>query len=191
MRVFVTGIGRCGTVSFKEACSHITNYSSAHETVNPKLVYPDNHIEVNPHMRQCIREVAKKYPNEKWIHLIRNKTDNVRSLSVLDDGVIMTCYWVLRGSTIGETPIDIAETYYRDENNLIRDQLKLYVPPENTMILYLDMIQNFWKSFWEFIGAEGDFQSSIQSWDTPHNTTEEREEAARLLLLEQEKGEQE
>jgi hypothetical protein len=32
MKIFVTGTGRCGTVTFSKACSHITNYTSGHKT---------------------------------------------------------------------------------------------------------------------------------------------------------------
>ena len=49
MNVFVLNTGRCGSMTFVEACRPITNFSSAHESRCAKLgaerfAYPDNHI---------------------------------------------------------------------------------------------------------------------------------------------------
>lgn len=173
--VFVTGIGRCGTYSFMKACEFFTNYNTGHETPTSRFEYGDDWIEVSPHIRHCIREIVVKYPEAKWIHLLREREDNVVSLMNLEEGKIMMCYRELRPSSIiPDTLRNTAEIYYRDENRIIEDQLKLYVPPVNQMQMKLDSIKPQWKSFMEFVGAEGSFEDSVNSWNTPYNTTAQR-----------------
>src|SRR5690606_4608104 len=113
MRVFVIGTGRCGSVSFREACRYMTNYTSGHETKCGLLEYPDNWIEVNPHLRCCIKAVADKYPEARWVHLIRKPKDCIDSLAALDKGEVMKVYEKLYGSvTPSSQPNDIAYRYY-------------------------------------------------------------------------------
>ena len=52
MNVFVLTTGRSGSLTFAEACRHITNFSCGHETRvgligAERLAYPDQHIEVD------------------------------------------------------------------------------------------------------------------------------------------------
>ncbi len=83
MRVFVLGTGRCGSKTFTKACQLVQGMTATHEsqahTMN--LSYPDNHIEVDPHLVWHLGPLSEKYPNAVWVHLNRNESDNVRSLS--------------------------------------------------------------------------------------------------------------
>ena len=52
MNVFVLNTGRCGSVTFIEACRHIHHYSAAHESRatyigEQRLAYAANHIEAD------------------------------------------------------------------------------------------------------------------------------------------------
>jgi hypothetical protein len=52
VNVFVLNTGRCGSVTFIEACRHIRNYSAAHESRatligEQRLAYAANHIETD------------------------------------------------------------------------------------------------------------------------------------------------
>lgn len=83
MRVFVLGTGRCGSATFAAACSHITNYTSAHESKAQQwndLDYPDNHIEIDCHLSWHIHLLASRYPEAKYLLLRRNAKDCIRSL---------------------------------------------------------------------------------------------------------------
>lgn len=178
MRVFVTGTGRCGSVSFAAACSFITNYTSAHETPNPGLEYPDNHIEVNPHIRCCIPAIGYKYQNAKWVHLVREVEGCVKSLAALDGGEIMRAYRSLYPSIMpSEDPTEIARCLHRYENDAIMHQLALIVPNHRIMVICLEEVKYNWRTFWDWIGAEGDFEASLSAWNIKRNTTEEREAA--------------
>lgn len=169
MRVFVTGTGRCGSVSFREACRYITNYKTGHETNCGLLEYPDNFIEVSPQLRICTVHLQEKYPDAKWVHLIRSEEACIKSLAALEDGRVMRAYQVLYPSVI-MTPslMDIAHRYYWAEN----DNLRVLLP--NAMTIKLETARQQWKKFWDWIGAEGDFQASVTAWSVKRNTTEER-----------------
>lgn len=178
MRVFVTGTGRCGSVSFAHACSFITNYTSGHETYCGDLIYPDNHIEVNPQIRKCLVNLYHKYRDAKFVHLVREPETCIPSLAALNHGSVMNAYRILHPTIMpSENANDVAYRYYWCENDCIRSQIMANVPLRNRMTLHLETIKENWPRFWKWIGAEGDFEASLKSWDTKHNTREQRGEA--------------
>jgi len=175
MRVFVTGTGRCGTVSFSVACKFADNYTVGHESRNGLLCYPDNHIEVSAHMRCCISHLALKYPDAKWVHLVRAPEPCIKSLSNLDDGLVMRAYETLYETVCpGRNPSDIAYRYYWSEKDSIDAQLEARVSNDRRITMQLESIKDEWHRFWDWAGLSGDFAASLASWDVPHNTTEQR-----------------
>ena len=177
MRVFVVGTGRCGSVSFHEACKFITNFGTGHESRSPRLEYPRDWIEVSPHLRCCITTLCHRYPFAKWVHLIREPQACIESLAALDHGEVMQAYGVLFPSIMdSEQPNDIAYRYYWSENDSIAVQLKSLVTYENRMTLNLETIKDQWHWFWQWIKADGDLQASLNSWDVRYNTREQRGE---------------
>jgi len=173
MRVFVTGTGRCGSVSFRAACKHIVNYDCGHESNCGLLEYPDNWIEVNPHLRCCIVHVARKYPDSIWVHLVRSPQACIDSLARLDDGAIMRAYAMLYPSVMpANNPADYAYRYYWAEIDSINAQLK--VAGVRYLEMHLEKIKEEWPTFWELISAKGNYKASIDSWDIKRNTSEER-----------------
>lgn len=176
MRVFVTGTGRCGSVSFKHACRHIRNYTVGHEMVNPELEYPDDHIEINPQFRKCLLELHDKYPNAKFVHLKRSKEKCVPSLAALNFGKVMECYFRLHVSVIkSPDPLHVAERYWEWENRIISTQMKC-IPANQTMTLQLEEIKNHWLKFLDWIGARGNVKASLNEWNRPKNTRTDRGE---------------
>lgn len=177
MRVFVIGTGRCGSVSFREACRFIKNYTVGHESNCGLLEYPDNHIEVNPHIRGLVKKIKNKYPGSKWIHLIRQPETCIPSLAAMDRGIIMEYYGRLYPSVqITPAVMDIAYRFYWQENDLIQVQLNHLVSEYQRMTIELELVKNKWRAFWNWIGAEGDFEASCKSWDVPCNTRKQRGE---------------
>lgn len=178
MRVFVIGTGRCGTVSFREACRHIENFSDGHESRCGLLEYPDNHIEVNPQARGLVKHLAQKYPEARWVHLIRDPETCIPSLAAMGRGIIMEYYGRINPSVqISPSNGDIAYRFYWQENDLIEVQLEHLVPPAQRMKIRLETVREQWRTFWDWIGARGDFAASLASWDTPRNTGRERGES--------------
>lgn len=173
MQVFVTSVGRTGSVSFREACRY-TQYRTGHETKNGLLEYPDDFIEVSPHLRHCVAHLAAKYPEAKWVHLKRAPEACIASLARLDRGAVMRAYETLHSSILPSTQlIDIAFRYYWSEIDVIEAQLER-VPADQRMELHLETISDAWPLFWAWIGAEGDLDGSLASWRVVRNSGRER-----------------
>lgn len=179
MRVFVTGVGRCGTVSFYEACRFMTNYTTSHKEPARDQEYPqDNHIAVNPQLRVAIMRVVKKYPTSLWVQLTRAPQTNNPSLVAAGHGSVMQAYGSMYTTMMDSLDLaDVAAKYYQFENDRITALLHVSVPPSQRRIMRLETIKEDWPKFWKWIGAEGDYAASLRSWDTPHNTREQRGEA--------------
>lgn len=161
MRVFVVGTGRCGTTTFYQACKYISNYSCGHETQafrSGLMDYPDNWIESAAQTVFLMGELIEKYPTAKWVHLVRDRDDcarsaannSLRSLQMFTDLVIQTTR---------KTPLEMAYRHYDITNALIRQCL-----PSGYMTINLETAENQWKNFWDWIGADGDYDSSQAIW---------------------------
>lgn len=87
MNIFVLSTGRCGSMTFARACSHLTNYTAGHETrahlLPPeRLAYPDNHIESDPRLAWFLGALGEKYDGKPvlYVHLTRDPAETARSL---------------------------------------------------------------------------------------------------------------
>lgn len=172
MRVFITGTGRCGSVTCYHACRQISNYTAGHETHthkrrNHKLMgnianweYPDWHIEVSPQLAIAWPILQQLYPDSKWIHLWRQDRDaTARSLFNRSDMRAFAKYHFLN-----ETPDERAVAY------AIYDTISaLCNAIPGVFILPLEGVKNHWQSVWDFIGAEGNFARSLAEWNKRYN----------------------
>lgn len=78
MNIFVLTTGRSGSTTFFEACRHIKNYTSAHESQvgsigKSRLSYPKNHIEIDNRLSWFLGRLDKVYGDDAiYVHLRRN-----------------------------------------------------------------------------------------------------------------------
>lgn len=172
--VFVTGVGRCGSVSFAAACKFMKNYTVGHETINPSLKYPDNHIEVNPHLKCCMHEMIDVYSDAFWVHLVREQEPSVRSIAVLDDGNTVRRFRDLHGSVIPHDETQAALALWYCYKRDIQFVLEYRVAAEKRLTIYLETVKQQWRCFWDMIKADGDYDKSLNAWDVIRNSTEER-----------------
>uniref|UniRef100_A0A6M3XK25 Uncharacterized protein n=1 Tax=viral metagenome TaxID=1070528 RepID=A0A6M3XK25_9ZZZZ len=169
MRVFVVGTGRCGTVTFSKAAGHATNYTVGHESNTGAWAkigdwdYPDNHIEVSSHLIIAIPILRKRYPQAKWVHLIREREACVNSLARLRPAMRAFAYVFYQQASPNER--DAAGAVYDTSNALCRALL----PPYPTFTLQLEYSREHWLSCWHFMGCEGDFKASLAEWDVKYN----------------------
>ena len=175
MRIFVTGTGRCGSVTFSKACRHVTNYTSGHETHTNKTTpeglcgdvanwqYPDNHIEVSPQLVIGIPILRRRYPAAKWVHLVRgDRGACARSLCQRSDMRAFAQYWFLNAAP---DELSVAYAVY----DTVRSLCEALLPDAFTLQLEQARLQ--WPACWEFLGARGDFQSSLYEWHRRYNAT--------------------
>lgn len=181
MRVFVTGTGRCGSTTFAMACRHVSNYGSGHETVSPRLEYPDPWIEVSPHIRCAIPYLARRYPGARWVHLVREPEECIASLAALDGGAVVRAWQLMYRSLFPEdaTPADVAWRYYWHVNDMIRTELAATVRADRRREVTLGDWATWWPRFWDWVGAEGDYPASLRQWKTRYNSSRARDENLR------------
>ena len=167
MRVFVTGTGRCGTKTFSMACRHIRNFTSGHETHAGRvgdLGYPDGHIEVDPHLVHVLPLLLEKHPEARWVHLIREREATISSLAKRPslDRYASFCFQAHQwpGRRL------VAAVFYANTVALLRRLL-----PEGSLVIQLEGAAEQWRTFWDWIGAEGDFEASAAEWGRRYNAS--------------------
>jgi len=180
MKVFVIGTGRCGTTTFARACSHIKNFTSAHESTGgmrnrDRLRFADNHIEINPHLSWMLPVVAKLngIDGAIWVHLQRKRAEVVAS-------------WVKRGPKIGPglwIPLamrvdakKLTPEQYREACEICYDSMvgtieSFLVKAKFTMHIWLDEIEQRWPMFWRRIEARGNYDASFAELQQRHNAS--------------------
>lgn len=177
MNVFVLGTGRCGTVTFSKACQHITNFTCGHETMAgittpDRFEYPEQHIEVDPHLSWTLGQIIERYPHSYFVHLQRDKSQVVDS-------------WIRRGirNNVGAAPLidvifqtksrRIGEKAYRRSVSLLHDTVVANIQ-RGLKNLYSDHVwlheaKRWFPLFWHFIRAEGDLEAALSEFDIKHN----------------------
>ena len=179
MNVFVTGTGRCGTVTFSRACRHITNFSSTHERQSGRADpsrwrYPDHHIEVDPHIAWTFGPILQRYPDALYVHLQRRREDVVAS-------------WFRRGIQphSGPAPLldvicqtrcgDLSRTAYIEALGLLYDtvtqNIESALSQVNSQHIWLHDAATAFPEFWKKIGAIGDLDAAVSEFHHRYNAS--------------------
>lgn len=184
MNVFVLCSGRCGSLAFAKACSHITNFSSGHESNchklgSDRLTYPENHIEVDNRLSWFPGNLSARYTSDVFfVHLTRNEHDTAVSYAKRKDRGIMKAYGrsgVLLGIPPETPPFDIALDYVQNVNANIRQFLSCeYERPgrSSSMTFSIELAAELFPKFCESIGAEVDIKSALCEFEKRHNASD-------------------
>lgn len=84
MRVFGLGAGRCGTHTLVKAFEHATNLTAGHETAAGSyypLDYPDDHFESDLRLAWLLGNLADRYPEARYVHIMRDPAGVARSFA--------------------------------------------------------------------------------------------------------------
>ena len=181
MNVFVLSTGRCGSTTFSQACLHITNYTSGHETRSgligaARLAYPENHIEADNRLSWFLGRLQESYGDDAiYVHLTRNEIEVARSLLKRYDrrkGII----WAYRQAILLRTPpvvdpLEVCLDYCRTVNSNIEAFLE---NKTRKMRFSIENASADFGRFWALIGAEGDLQAALRDWEVQYNASPER-----------------
>ena len=176
MNIFILNTGRCGSSTFIKACSHIKNYSAAHESRatlvgKQRLTYPMQHIEADNRLSWFLGRLDQKYAdNALYIHLSRNKQQTIDSFSKRADFGIMRAYkeGILLGGENSQSGEQIAEDYI----DTVESNIEFFIKDKsNKMNFSLDNAKQDFEVFWKFISAEGDLQAALSEWDISYNAS--------------------
>jgi len=187
MRIFILGTGRCGSYSFIEACKHITNYTAGHETRSQKLGssrfdYPENHIEADNRLSWHLGELEKNFPEQVfYVHLKRNREKIAKSYSkrffkkksminAYAGGIKMTPPETLSKTEQLQLCYDYVDTVTINIENFLQHQ------PQH-LTIQLENISEGFVEFWNAIGAKGNLDAALESFNKKHNTSKEHEKA--------------
>lgn len=187
MNVFVLCTGRCGSVTFIKACSHIENYTASHES-KPKsgiigedhFHYPQNHIEADNRLSWFLGRLEKVYgDNAFYVHLKRKELDTARSyLSRYNHGMIYayrTAIVCASQPNLPEPdPLDVCKDYCQTVNANIETMLK---DKSNKMVFSLENAKHDFEKFWKLIRAQGDLKSALAEWDIAYNKTKSKKKS--------------
>lgn len=175
MRVFVTGTGRCGTVTCSKAFSHATNYTVGHESHAGRIAdwdYPDQHIEVSAQLVDAIPILRQRYPEAYWIHLLRlDHQSCIRSMARLREACEAYAFLHFQARPQSEAEyLAVAEAWHA---HCLR-QCRQWLPRERSIVLHLEEVKTHWPIVWDDLGCEGDLAASLKEWDVRYNSTAER-----------------
>lgn len=191
--VFVLTTGRTGSVTFSSACQHMTNFTSAHESLahevgEARFAYPTHHIEVDNRLSWHLGGLARRFPDAYFVHLKRDSDAVARSYrkrwqeprSPL--GVIRHQSRLIRPwrSLIAVFGNGIIQRYERwpDEQKLavsefmvetIDDNISEFLKTREHMVVNLENIDSDFRDFWTWCGAVGDLDAALGVWKTPQN----------------------
>jgi len=178
--VFVLSPGRSGSKTFVEACNHLTNYSSAHESLSSKMgderfAYPDRHIEADNRLTWFTGELARRFSEDVlYIHLIRDFDATVDSfhhrlvnsayrssiMSAFGHGILMK-----PGDWPKEQERDLAKFYVET----VHSNIKYFLSNRLHHVVHLEDGGDSFDRFLEIIGAEGDLDQARATWLKVHN----------------------
>ena len=177
MNVFVLNTGRCGSLTFANACEPISNYSAAHESRSKFMgkkhfAYPDRHIEVDNRLSWFLGSLEKWFNDRAvYVHLTRDPDAVARSYCRrLDkpESIIHAYRHVILPGDKGTNPdpIDFCRDYVRTVNVniaafLANKSKTVHVPIENP--------QEGFAQFWDMIGAKGDFDEAMSILTQVHH----------------------
>lgn len=184
MRIFVLGTGRCGSVAFIKACSHIDNFTSAHESLarstgKERFEYPDDHIEADNRLSWFLGELDSKFGDEAlYVHLKRDRDKTAHSFlrrfdrrgSIIHsfaEGIMMTLPETINKEKRLEICYKYVDTIYANIDLFLKDKSKV-------MNVQLEYIQEEFSEFWKYIGAQGDLDKALAEFNTLHNASSGR-----------------
>jgi len=176
MKAFVFGTGRCGSVAVASAFKFASNYSVSHEAYRPSLAFEDWHIAVNPQFRLVMPQLVAKHPRAWYVWLTRDVDKVIQSYMRLDQGRWLDIWWSFNW-TIRPTDNHLAASIAVDR--LVQDCERAYrcCPEETRTVWDIDAIKQDFATLWKVIGAQGDLDAALASFDTPINTSQQRREA--------------
>lgn len=177
MNVFILCTGRCGSVTFINACKHITNYSSAHESRSSmigadRLSYPENHIEADNRLSWVLGRLDRTYgDNAIYIHLMRDPEATAASFVKRFNSGIMKAYTgqgIIMGLPRRTNRLDVALDYCDTVNSNIESFLK---DKTKKMTVKLETAKTDFPEFCNLINATANLDLALAEFDHSYNAS--------------------
>ena len=176
MNIFILNSGRCGSTTFIKACQHITNYTSAHESLltetgSKRFNYADNHIEADNRLCWFLGRLDEIFgDNAYYVHLSRDPGETADSFSKRINFGILKAYeqGILMHEKHKLPAHEIATDYIETVESNIKHFLK---DKSNTMDISLETIKTDFIEFWNSINAQGDLAKALKELEINYNAS--------------------
>ena len=179
MNVFVLTTGRSGSVTFAEACRHITNYTTGHETRvglvgADRLAYPDDHIEVDDRLAWLLGRLEDAYGDRAfYVHLRRDEQATAASRMRRWNKPLMRAY---RNGILWDVSPDVSRLDVAlDLNRTVTatSSSSCATRARSCASTSRRRAQTF-PEFWKRIGAQGDLEAALEELHLHHHAGTER-----------------
>jgi hypothetical protein len=174
MNVFVLTTGRSGSLTFAEACRHISNYTTGHETRvglvgEARLAYPDQHIEIDNRLAWFLGRLERTFGDEAfYVHLRRDEEATAASHVKRWNKPAMQSY--RKGILWDVDPETDRLALARDLNLTMNSNIELFLRDKSrTMGIDIETAPSSFPAFWEAIGAEGDLEAALAELTVRHH----------------------
>lgn len=173
--VFVLCTGRCGSMTISKAFSHATNYTAGHETEACSfypLAYPDNHIEVDNRLAWMLGDLDYKFPDAKYVHLLRNQDEVARSFAGRADfpGASVRGFGggiLGLGDGFAEQRYEVAKRMWEVKNANISEFIRHHLFYQ--LSVWLHELTDELPRIWEWLGCEGDLDAAVAETRVRYN----------------------
>ncbi len=175
MRIFVLGTGRCGTVTFAKACSHLTNYTAGHESRascigDLRFAYPDQHIEVDSRLTWFLGELGQRFPDAFFVHLRRDAEDTAKSICrKWGGGQINFARAFGHAIVMHGAPWPDKLEVSRFQVRTAVANIEEFLSNRRHRTVWLHEVQKWFPLFLGEIEAEGDLHAAQKEWLIHHN----------------------
>ena len=173
MRVFVLSTGRSGTTTFSHACSHMTNFTVAHESRTShigiyRVNFPDNHIEVDNRLSWILGRLDELYgDNAYYVHLLREKGKVAESYNERWDSSLSIMRAYSEGIMMSSRK-DLAVCY--DYVDTVNANIRMFLRDKTRKLnVHLETARTDFRKFWQEISADGDLESALTEWAVLYN----------------------
>lgn len=178
--VFVLCTGRCGSVTFAEACKHLDNYTAGHETNASvigglRLDYPDRHIEVDNRLAWYLGRLGASFDDETtlYVHLKRDPEAVAQSHLKRWDAKFRAS--MIRSYANGivmrheEWPEEDRIEACRDHVATVTANIDEFLRYRRSVTVQVEDAKHDFGVFLGAIRATGDTEAAIAEWDVRHN----------------------
>ena len=182
LNVFCLSTGRCGSTTFAKSLSHLTNFTSGHETriniIGPKRFdYPDNHIESDNRLSWMLGSLDSRFGDHAvYVHLWRNRSEVAASYSKryhpswisgimhgFGHGILM------RNEHYSEQEIFEVANMYVD---VVESNIKQFLKDKSKVVEFsMHKPRQGIDDLWKLAGLEGDRDIAYQEWTIKYNAS--------------------
>jgi hypothetical protein len=173
VNVFVLSTGRCGSTTIARAFAHATNLTAAHESPSSSyypLDYPDDHLESDNRLSWMLGELGERFPEARYIHLIRAKEEVAASFAARPDypGASIRGFGA---GILGRGDHFMAERYECADRmwDVVNANIREFLREREHRTVWLFELSERLPELWAWLGCEGDLAAAVAESRVRHN----------------------